>query len=229
MSTKQTKQNTPTEDEILDYHEGTLEPERAREVTEFLTAHPERALELKNWTEIEHAFQGFAAKSPSAAVLQRVRHVAHTEVSGKTNILSWLSRTFSQRKLALAGSFFVIVGIGVATKRFVTENADFNPSTIKASVVTANQDSAVMPIPQNGNTSPELLLWADAEFDRALSLFSEGSYDSCQEILADIAAKVPDFNRRKELYSFWIESLKKMGQFEMAEQKQMDFEKIPSP
>lgn len=211
----------PTDDEILDYHEGTLEPERAREITEFLTAHPERAIELKAWSEIENAFRGFSIKAPSAAVLQRVRNLAHVGVDGRTNILSWLTWAFTNRKLALVSSFFVIIGIGVATKHFVNENAEFNPTAIKASVNTT--DSATV-VPQNENTSPDLALWASAEFDHALGLFRKGDYVACQEILANIATKAPNFDKRRELYSYWIESLKKMGQFEMAEQKQRDVE-----
>lgn len=172
---------------------------------------------------IEDNFRAFATRSPSENVLQRVREMAHARVAPRSR--RWqviLSAFFTARRLVFLTTAVLLVAFGLVSLNLSRDTANLNPSAIKASVNGKTHTRTEAHV--KTSSSPEMLIWAQAEFDRALELFQAEKFEESQTAFAEIATRTPDFEKHREVYQYWIESLKKLGEYRAAEQRQRELE-----
>lgn len=210
----------PTDEEFFDYALGLIDPYRSQKITAYLKDHPEKLQEIKEWQHIETTFAELNLASPCENILQRVRETAQAEVATRGSPVAWLQSFFATKKLAAVFTVFVMIGVGIATKKFIIEN-ESQQGLMRATVSEQNFSQKTEPL-QNG----ALEAWAQQEFVTALTFFQKGDFAASHDAFSKITAKAPQFSKNGELYTYWVETLKKLEKYELAEQKQMILEKF---
>lgn len=170
---------------------------------------------------IESAFAGFVPRSPSENVLNRVRTMAHNEVSPRANWVLSLASFFTVKRVVLATTTFAVIGLALVNLTSLVP--EYLNTGDLAATINGNKTNTAILTPKI-QSSPEMLNWAQTQLDHGLELFRDQKFDESQGVFASIATQVPDFPKRREVYLYWIESLKKMGEYRAAETKQRELE-----
>ncbi len=174
--------------------------------------------------QIEAQFKKLKLDEPSPAVLARVIENARREL--KPNFFASLSALFARRELSWAAMIVLVLGLSVWLKMAgdkPVHNVGFSQSTatvldtentaieLSASVTTAKPADTQAPVLNQDSSS--------ADYDLAVSLFNQAKFKEAADLFAAVINDNPKFEKRVELYGFWIESLEKIGDTTLATQK----------
>lgn len=174
-----------------------------------------------NAKNLESAFAGFTPRSPSQNVLNSVRAMAHHEVAPRANWILSLASFFTVKRVALTTTTFAVVALLLVNLTSLVPGL-LNPEGLLANIKGNKANTGILT--PKIQSSPEMLNWAQTQLDHGLELFRDQKFDESQGVFASIATQVPDFPKRREVYLYWIESLKKMGEYRAAETKQRELE-----
>lgn len=217
----------PTEEQIFDYFLGKASPDMSRQVSAYLKANPGKARELKEWADLEASFKEFPLQTPSELVLNKVRDRARE--FGRPQVDTWPARVkaaFTFREMAL--SFGLVAALALT----VVMRMDFQTDSQNVAVTASDNGSQLLAMhANNGATNPinainkatEIAL---LDYKKALDFLQDGDFAKASDGFSQIMAQNPNFEKRKELYTYWVEILKKLNQFELAEKKQLLLEQM---
>jgi anti-sigma factor RsiW len=218
----------PTDEQIFDYFLGKTPPDVSRHISAYLASNPSKARELKEWADLEIAFEEFPLKTPSELVLNRVRDRAR-EV-GRPQANTWLTRikaAFTFREMALSFGLVAAVALLVVIRADLqtnSQNLAMTDSNNGSQLLAMNADNSTVNLSNSAtNKAAETTL---LDYKKSLELFQSGDFTKASDGFSQIMVQSPNFEKRKELYTYWVETLKKLGQFELAEKKQLILEQI---
>lgn len=223
----------PTEEQIFDYFLGKTTPEMSRHISAYLKANPDKARELKEWADLETAFKDFPLKAPNELILNRVRNGAREAGRPQTN--TWLVRikaAFTLRELALSFALVAVVALSVLMRIDLPANPQSVATTVSDNdsqqllAMRADNGAKANAVSPEDNVADKASESALNAYKKALELFQAGDFAKASDGFSQIMAQNPGFEKRKELYTYWVETLKKLGQFELAEKKQLVLEQI---
>lgn len=226
----------PSEEQIFDYFMGNLTPDVARDVSAYLAKNPELAREGADFVAIANRYAAIPTATPSSTVLNRVQENARRYAHPKTTsvILENIKALFIGRRLVVALSILAVLGLNYAMSH--VQNTSFgdpnvttvaspqdqnNPNLTDLSATRSGTDTVSTP---PGEQNDE----ASQKFNKGRAAFEAGQYNETQEIFSDLMAEYPSFEKRQEVYTYWIEALKKVGRYDLAEKKQKILEEIES-
>lgn len=234
MSTQPTT-DVPTEEEIFESFLGRATPELSRRVNAYLKANPQKERELREWASIESAFQKFPLEQPNELILNRVRIMARNQANPSAATSWWQSvkAKFSVREIALVFSLLVAVGISQTVRQARLAGPERSKTTAKSEqnsdtkILATASDLAVQPtaMPHTPPTAEQITQELQ-DFDAAVTAYQSGAYENANQAFARIASENPNFEKRKDLYTYWVETLKKLGKYGLAEKKQKVLEEI---
>lgn len=226
--------DVPNDEEIFEHFLGRAAPELSRRVLLYLKANPQKERELREWALIESRFGEFPLKSPDALVLNRVRNMAREQMGRTADSPGWLANLkarFSSREWALVFTLVVAVFVSHAMRQAPSER-----NAVESIAVNANSDGSRMAsrtepaanavVLSGTMTAADEIIQALTDYDAAVDLYQAGSFREANRGFAEIVSKRPYFEKRRELYTYWVESLKKLGKYALAEKKQKILEDV---
>lgn len=232
----------PTDEQLFDYHLKAVDPKIGRQIQTYLVSHPEAETQLQNYKKIEAAFKSCSLEEPSQDVLERVREGARRQVSSQKNIFGFLKSGLYFRQLSWALMIVLVVGLGyglhelrdgtfVGTQELAkgrdTKLMDASKTaTVHTGVVTSENalnrvDDAVSGL-QAGDGNQKLL----KDYETALELFRNSHFKEASALFSHIMTNKPAFEKRAELYSYWVKALEELGALELANEKRDEMKKF---
>lgn len=228
--------DVPTEEEIFEHFLGRAAPELSRRVSAYLKEHPRKERELREWALLETRFRDLPLQNPNSLVLNRVRNMARNEMPRPAaGWFSGLKGRFSSRELALVFTLIVAVLVShvmrespLGSTEKTAANALGAPkvSADKTFLATRGDLTAEAPAFSGTMTPADEIIQALTDYDAAVDLYQAGSFREANRGFATIVSKRPNFEKRRELYAYWVESLKKLGKYALAEKKQKILEDV---
>lgn len=103
----------------------------------------------------------------------------------------------------------------------LTRSADGITSISATSLSAPTEHKGAVAMPLADAVSETL-----ADYSAATEVYRQGNYLAASDAFSKIMAAEPAFPKRRELYTLWVESLKKLGKFDLAEKKQAVLEEI---
>lgn len=202
----------------------------------------------REFSQIEEAFKYYPLQEPSDAVLARVR--SHAEKQLEKGFLASLQDFFAgfalARQTAWVLTIFVVVGLSYALNS-LREISPHTPGLSRTqvaqdAVVTPNQLQATVP----GDVSEDVTLQSQKNivekvatsvsvendatgfqtYTKALTLYNQGQFKSAAEAFDKLMGAKPQFEKREELYTYWIQALQRLGDNEQATKRQQELQKI---
>lgn len=227
----------PTEEELFNYHLKVMEPKLGRQIQIYLASHPEVAEKLQSYQKIEASFKSYPFDQPSDPVLERVRAMARQQVSSPKNIFGFLKSGLYLRPLSWALVIVLVVGLGftlnelrdgffVGTQEVATDvtltdtakTATVHSGDASEEVQTQNAlnrvDDAVSGL-QVSDENQKLF----RDYETAIELFKNNHFKEASDMFSHIMTSKPAFEKRLELYTYWIHSLEQLGAVELANEK----------
>lgn len=225
----------PTEEQLFDYHLGQCDPELRREVLAYLNDHPGVARRLEEYNRIEEGFGQFPLREPSELVLKRVCKRARRYA--RPQWFFGLKTVFVPRRLAWAAMILLVIGVGIVLTS-LRESRQFTPGvSIGGPAIMAQKaqqtdsgsanfsgvltELALRSVDRE-QTTAELL----KEYAKGLSLYHQRRFRQANEIFSHIMTVNPQFEKRVELYTHWIDSLDQVGENKLAEEKRLELKRI---
>lgn len=202
----------------------------------------------REFSQIEEAFKGYPLQEPSEAVLARVRVNAEKQLQ-KTlaqSVRDFFAGFALARQAAWVMTIFVVVGLSYALNSL----REISPHTPGLSHTPVAQEAAVTPnqlqatVPGDVPNETELELQKNivekvatsvsAENDamglkaytQALALYNQGQFKSAADAFDKLMGAKPRFDKREELYTYWIQALQRLGDNEQAIKRQQELQKI---
>ncbi len=224
----------PTDEQLIDFYCGDLDDDILQsKIESHLKAHPEAALELQDWKNLESAFVKAQTFGPSNLALANVRQHALEAISKPQSYFGFLFTPGNSRRLAMSFSILFLAGATFALTRLwipvqtglttdVTANADTTVQTSHLASTTTTNTATV-----SATNDPALESWASEEFKIGILAYQQEQYDSANQKFSGIITRYANFSENKKLYTYWIESLKKLGQYDLAAEKKAALDLIP--
>lgn len=218
-----------TEEQLFDYHHELLNPADMAQVKEHLQNNAQDQKRLQALKAVEAAYADMDLDGPSDQVLYKVRQTARDEV--KVSLFDVLkerfqgSLSFKQFSMGLT-AIFVVVGLSYALKTLQSTSTDpgvantisaqknfGQPIDNKASF-SGTLTEQTLSDPSVPQTAKEIL----GQYNQAMYYYHQNQLARAVKIYETIAVSHPNFEKKTELYSFWVLALRKMGQNEKADQ-----------
>lgn len=223
----------PTDEQLIDFYCGDLDDDILQsKIESHLKAHPEAALELQDWKNLETAFAKVQTFGPSTLALANVRQHALDAIAQPKSYFGFFTAS-NTRRLAMSFSILFLAGATFALTRLwipiqtdlstnVTAQSDNTLQTSHLASTTTTDTTTVV-----SATDTALETWAGEEFKTAILAYQQEQYDAANQKFAGIITRYANFSENKKLYAYWIESLKKLGQYDLAAEKKAQLDLIP--
>lgn len=196
--------------------------------------------QLLDYQKIEAAFKSYPLDEPSEDVLERVRVMARAQVSSRKNVFEFLKSGFYFRQLSWALMIVLVVGLGY-TLHQVRDGSSLGTQDVASGHEAKLLDTAKTATAHNGEAESALnivdnavsgLQVSDAnqklfhDYEAALTLFRTHHFKEASDLFSSIMASKPAFEKRVELYSYWIQALEELGAIELAHEKREEMKKF---
>jgi len=217
----------PSEEQLFDYFCDDLDDNVLQgKVAAYLQNHPELARELADWKTLETTYNKALTANPTARALENVKQTALTELKKPVSFWDRLAWPVTAKKFAVSFSVLFLAATTFAlTRLWIPTHPEISPDLANKSgeveLQTSHLASTVEPGSANvaPTTNAELQIWAEQEFANALMAYQQNDLDLANQKFLEITSRYPQFSENPKLYTYWIESLKKQGQFEQAAEK----------
>lgn len=227
----------PTDEQLFDYFIRAADPEMSRKVKAYLEGHPLAARKLGEYAEIQTSFQNFPLTSPCEGILGKVR--AQARVHLKKSLWQQIGDyVFARQNLSYALMICLVAALSIVVAQLRSEGpiqiaantrSAKNMLSDEERLATTRQDDTT----KVGGSALDLAITGDdtvTVLDNRYALgkeqFSKGLYQDAAVSFEKVLAADPLFAKRIELYSYWIQSLDKLGQTEKAKTVRAALEQI---
>lgn len=208
----------PTEDELFDYHLGLTDRTLTHQIEDYLTTHPQDLVTITEYKILEETFKKkYPLSSPSDLTLNRVQQMARKQL--RRRFFDFLKIVPVRQQLAWVAVICLVVGLS-----FILRDIR-NPAVHKGSNDTSAALQSVVAKDKDEASEPALNSSFD-DYIHALSFMHQNRLPEACNLFSSIISKNPAFEKRSELYSFWIDSLNKMGDAEQAQVREEELKKI---
>lgn len=220
-------QEQPSEEEIFDYFLGETSSKRTDEIRMYLSNHPHEEKRLKEWLFLEQSFEKTPLQKPAPHISNRVRYFArqqvhHQSTTQEISFSSWIKSLFSHNKTVFASVFVLVITLSLLLFNQVPKSPN-DPTQIYATKTQNTKNSLTTETPALANEVDSLVL---ENYQEALVAFDSGDYKKTHDIFSKITSLHPNFTQKQELYTYWVEALKHMGKYKLAEKKQRVLEEF---
>lgn len=225
---------TPTEEQLFDYFLQEVEDKALQDkIVSYLKTHPEVEQEFADWSVLESRYHDLPAPEPSTQTLNAVLKCAAKQGSTQKATSFWdrFQNPVFVRKWTLTFSMAITLGVSFALVRILVPAGDATLATIENEEINGSHLAST----HNSETldkftaqDASLETWATEAFASAKQNFQEENFKDASKDFAKIISKYPEFSEKKQLYKYWIEALKKTGQFEVAAQKKEILDRLES-
>lgn len=202
----------------------------------------------REFSQIEDAFKHYPLQEPSDAVLTRVR--ANAEKQLEKGFLASLQDFFGgfafARQTAWVLTIFVVIGLSYALnslREISPHTPGLSRTEVAQKIATApNQLQATVPgdlsedvtLQSQKNIVEKVATTISAENDstgflayaKALDLFNQGQFKPASDAFDNLIVAKPQFEKREELYTYWIQALQRLGDNEQAIKRQQELNQI---
>lgn len=216
-----------TEEQLFDYHHELLGPTEMAQVKDHLSSHPKDQKRLQAIQAVEQAYQSAEWDGPSDQVLYKVRQAARDEVhvSFWSVVKERFEELFTLKQLSVGlSAIFVVVGLSYALKTL--QNNSSAPGVTGGHVAAekliqdqkASFSGTLTEQTLSNPQAPQTVQDALSQYNQAMYFYHQNQLARAVKMYESIALSHPDFEKKSELYSFWVLALRKMGQNEKADQ-----------
>ena len=224
----------PTEEQLTDFFCGDLDDDILQSKIEtYLKTHPELAQEMQDWKTLESVYLKAQVFGPSQLALENVRQNALDAIATPPSFFGSLFAPNNAKRLVMSFSILFLAGVSFALTRLwipiqtgqqvdFAKNADTTLQTSHLASTTTTDSTTVV-----ATTDATLEAWANEEFKAAILAYQQEQYDTANQKFAGIITRYANFSENKKLYTYWIESLKKLGQYDLAAEKKAALDLIP--
>lgn len=227
----------PTDEQLFDYFIREADPEMARKIKAYLEGHPLEASKLGEYAEIQTSFQNLPLTSPSEVVLARVREQARVHL--KKSLWQQIGDyVFARQNLSYALMICLVAALSIVVAQLRSEGPiQIAANTRSAKNKLSDEERLATQIKDDtikaGGSALDLAITGDdtvTVLDNQYALgkeqFTKGLYQDAVQSFQKIIAADPLFAKRIELYTYWIQSLDKLGQTEKAKTVRAALEKV---
>lgn len=216
----------PTDEQLIDYTLDELESDERAKVQAYLRAHPEVQQELEDGSLLENVFQKMDLPEPSEQTLAKVLQNAAREVQVKKSFWEAFRLPAMPKLVTATFSIALLAGATFALTRIMIPSSPITPghqiasqdaTTNGSHLATAGNNDSINKIETDEPFT--LTDWAHRETNRAIDFYKAEDYKSANKHFAKVINKVPNFEGRKKLYRYWVKSLQKAGEYQLAAEK----------
>lgn len=188
-----------------------------------------------DFAQIENQFKSLKLTEPSDELVMRVIDNAKREL--KPSFFATLSTLFVRREYALALTVVLVVGLsfmlnqsrhdvkrssGFSQSPGVSHKSDASTSVETAATFSGAATQNNIEVIEANQDQVEVL----KNYATAVSLYQQQKFKEASDSFASLIDANPNFEKRVELYTYWIDALTKIGDTNLASQKQQELEKI---
>jgi len=237
----------PTEEQLFEFYLEKLDSRTTQLIQDYLNENPHEEQRLKEYDLFINKYESMPLTEPSNEVLQRVRENAQKHAKQ-----GFLSKLFNfnvlvyRRQLGWALMVFVVVGLSYAlkevrktdpvglvneTKVAATDNQKLLVGESSSGQSNGGNETASFTGGLTREATEAMTIGAAGSeslqnYIKGLSLFHKSEFKSATDIFAAVIAENPKFEKRVQLYTFWIKALEKMGDSESVDEKREELKKI---
>lgn len=228
------KNFTPSKEQLFDFHLGITDPALSRQIDAYLAQNPEAKKVLSEFSHIETAFTELPLQHPQDHVLEQVRKQAAKQL--KPRFFERLLLIPRTRAAAWVVMVFVVIGLSYGLHELRSSNPYYNaPSVAKippikfnpaesngtASLAAVPGKKIIDPLTTDSPEAAELKAYMKAKL-----LYNQKNYVEASKLFNHIMITNPEFDKRVELYTYWIDSLEQLGEHGLATLKKEELHKI---
>jgi tetratricopeptide (TPR) repeat protein len=202
----------------------------------------------REFSQIEEAFTAYPLQEPSAVVLARVRANAEKQLEKGllASIKDFLGGFALARQTAWVLTIFVVVGLSYAlnslreisphtpglSRTEIAQDTSATPNQLQATVPGDLPEDATLQSQKNivekvtASVPVPIDVASLVDYNKALELYNQGQFKSAADAFDKLMATTPRFEKRQELYSYWIQALQRLGDNEQAIKRQQELQKI---
>jgi hypothetical protein len=166
--------------------------------------------------------------------------MALQQVSARKNIFGFLKSGFYFRQLSWALMIVLVVGLGY-TLNEMRDDSFLNTHEVAQDIKLVDTDKTATVqagevLPDNGlnrvDQAVSGLQVADGhqklfnDYETALALFRNSHFKEASDMFSSIMIRKPVFEKRAELYSYWIQALEELGAIELANEKREEMKRF---
>lgn len=226
----------PTDEQLFDYFLKQIDPSLIKSVAAYLDEHPELAKKYEEFAQIQITFENIVLHSPADEVLQKVLAQAGQELqpNKKNTLAHWL---FWRRSLTygavLGATLFLTFHLINPGEETLLPTYEANLTTLKPSanaaikkVTSEDQYTVKADVLNELKAKRANKEMAQSLYQKALELFEQKEFSKAEKMFAELLEIAPDFDKKVQLYSYWIKTLNQLGKNEDAEEKQHILESL---
>lgn len=230
----------PNDEQLFDYFLRQTDPALTRQIEAYLKDHPLDAARLNDFSVLESGFAKLPQAEPSEAVLRAVLANAEKQIrkpvfSFENFFVFFRQRTamsFALVAMIAVGLYLQVRGMPVNSGNSVSGSVPFGDSSLTATFQNGPTTDGDLAKAVDDKLSSGDVVTQDIElrqkYQRAVSLYQSGEYKNAADLFGAVIATKPDFDQKRELYTYWVDALEKDGQSVLAVEKRKILESFPS-
>lgn len=228
-----------TDDQLFDYHLGLSEPAERLLIEAHLKTDAAAAAKLDSYAALEKRVATLPLPGPPEAVLAAVMKNAAGALKAPLWSLAGFTAFFRQRAVFVSALSILIVGGLYIQTRSLPSNPLANP--VLPGQQTPFSDAGLNATFQNAPAGTDIAKSVndhlgdgavaeslDQRYGRAVELLNSGKPADAAKLFSSIDTQAPQFAKKRELYTYWIDALERDGQKDLAEQKRQILQSLPS-
>ena len=224
----------PTKEQLFDYHLGITDPELSGHIEAYLAQNPEAQKVLSEFSQLETAFTELPLQHPQDHIIQRVEKQAAKQL--KPKLFERLLIVPKTRAAAWVAMLFVVVGLSYGLHELRSTNPYYSaPSVAKippikytpeenngiASYTAVQGKKMIDPLTKE---TPEAAIMKS--YMKGKLLYNQKNYVEASKLFNHIMTTNPKFDKRIELYTYWIDALEQLNEHGIAMLKKEELKKI---
>ena len=229
----------PTNDELFDYHLGLCQPAQRLLIEAYLKTDLAAQAQLASYAMLEKRVATLPIPGPPEHVLTAVMKNAASALKPPLWSSAGFATFFRQRAVFVSALSILIVGGLYIQTRNLPSNSLSN--SLLSGQPTPFSDAGLNATFQNTPAGTDLAKSVDEQlgdgivtesveqrYSRAVDMLTTGKPSDAVKLFSSIDAQAPQFTKKRELYTYWIEALERDGQKDLAEQKRQILQALPS-
>lgn len=229
----------PTDDQLFDYHLGLCEPAERLVLEVYLKTDAEAQAKLAGYAALEKRVATLPLPGPPEQVLAAVMKNAAGALKAPLWSVAGFTAFFRQRAVFVSAlSILIVSGLYIQTRNLPSGSVS---SPLLTGKHTPFSDAGLNATFQNTPAGTDLAKSVnehlgdgavaeslDQRYGRAVDMLNTGKPNDAAKLFSSIDAQAPQFAKKRELYTYWIDALERDGQKDLAEQKRQILQSLPS-
>jgi len=229
----------PTDDQLFDYHLGLCEPAERLVLEAYLKTDPEAQAKLADYATLEKRVATLPLPGPPEHVLAAVMKNAANTLKPPLWSSAGFAAFFRQRSVLVSTLSILIVGglyiqtrnlpSGALSNSLLTgQHTPFSDAGLNATFQNTPADTDLAKSVNEHLGDGAVAESLDQRYGRAVDMLTTGKPGEAAKLFSSIDAQAPQFAKKRELYTYWVDALERDGQKDLAAQKRQILQALPS-